>query len=169
MPIWRAVGGPAASAVKAGFVGAPMMLTTLGGPSRAFYPAVQSYRNAAERAGFNPKTLPITTTSLMYVADNSQTALREYYPHFNSASIQLKGSEYPKRQFAAAPDHRDALMVGSAQQIIEKILYQHEMYGHQRFLGEIDVGGVTMNQIKKNIELLATIIVPAVKKYTAKK
>lgn len=169
MPIWRAVGGPAASAIKAGYAGAPMMLTTLGGPSRAFNPAVQGYREAAERAGLNSKTLPITTTSLMYVAEDSQTALREYYPHLNSATIQLKGGGYPKQQFAAATDHRDALMVGSPQQIIEKILYQFEMYGHQRFLGEIDAGGVTIDQMKRNIELIATEILPAVKKYTANK
>ena len=169
MPIWRAVGGPAASAIKAGYAGAPMVLTTLGGPSRAFNPAVQGYREAAERAGFDPKTLPITTASVMYVAEDSQTALREFYPHLNTTSIQLRGGVYPKQQFAAGTDHRDALMVGSPQQIIEKILYQYEMYGHQRFLGEIDVGGITIDQMKKNIELLATEIVPTVKKYTAKK
>jgi|SRR5690625_3162465 len=166
MPIWRAVGGPAASAIKAGYAGAPMMLTTLGGPSRVFTSAVSGFRNAAENAGFDPKTLPITTTSLMYVAEESQSALREYYPYLNSAMIQVKGGPYPKQQFAAATDHRDALMIGSPQQIIEKILYQYELYGHQRFLGEIDVGGITMDQIKRNIELIATEIVPAVKKYT---
>lgn len=168
MPIWRAVGGPPASAIKAGYAGVPMMLTTLGGPSKAFRPAVDGFREAAERAGFDSVTLPITTTGLMYVAEDTQTALREYYPHLNSATIQLKGEVYPKQQFAAATDHRDALMVGSPQQIIEKILYQYEMYGHQRFLGEIDAGGVTMDQIKKNVEFIATEIMPAVKKYTAK-
>ncbi|MNN57722.1 Luciferase-like monooxygenase [compost metagenome] len=168
MPIWRAVGGPAASAIKAGKSGVPMMLTTLGGPSRAFKPAVDGFREAAQSAGFDPATLPIATTSLMYVAEDSQTALREYYPHLNSATMQLKGGAYPKQQFTAATDHRDALMVGSPQQIIEKILYQYEMYGHQRFLGEIDAGGVTMDQIKKNIEYMATEIMPAVKKFTSK-
>lgn len=66
----------------------------------------------------------------------------------------------------AATDYRDALMVGSPQQIIENMLYQYEMYGQQRFLAEIDAGGVSMDQIKKYIELLATIIMPAVKKHT---
>ena len=31
LPIWRAVGGPPASAIKAGRAGVPMMITTLGG------------------------------------------------------------------------------------------------------------------------------------------
>ncbi|MCW3790204.1 LLM class flavin-dependent oxidoreductase [Paenibacillus sp. LS1] len=166
MPIWRAVGGPPASAIKAGLAGVPMMLTTLGGPSTAFKTAVDRYREAARSAGFDPAGLPISTTSLMYVAEDSQTALREYYPHINNATIQLRGSGYPEQQFLASTDYRDALMVGSPQQIIEKMLYQYEMYGQQRFLAEIDAGGVSMDQIKKNIELLATIIMPAVKKHT---
>jgi len=36
LPIWRAVGGPPASAIKAGYMGIPMMLTTLGGPAANF-------------------------------------------------------------------------------------------------------------------------------------
>lgn len=131
MPIWRAVGGPPASAIKAGLAGVPMMLTTLGGPSTAFKIAVDRYREAARSAGFDPAGLPISTTT-----------------------VQLRGSGYPEQQFLAATDYRDALMVGSPQQIIEKMLYQYELYGQQRFLAEIDAGSVSMDQIKKNIELL---------------
>ncbi|MBV6682693.1 LLM class flavin-dependent oxidoreductase [Rossellomorea marisflavi] len=167
MPIWRAVGGPPESAIKAGKAGVPMMLTTLGGPSTGFLPAVEGFRNAAREAGHDPASLPLATAGFLYTAKDSQTALREFYPHLNSAMIQLKGGGYPQDQFAAATDHRDALMIGSPQQIIEKILYQYELYGHQRFLGEIDLGGIPLDQIKKNIELIATDIMPAVKKYTA--
>ena len=123
-----------------------MMLTTLAGPATAFKVAVDHYREAARSAGFDPAGLPISTTSVMYVAEDSQTALSEYYPHLNNVTVQLRGSGYPKQQFLAATDYRDTLMVGSPQQIIEKMLYQYEMYGQQRFLAEIDAGGVTMDQ-----------------------
>ncbi|MBD8497937.1 LLM class flavin-dependent oxidoreductase [Paenibacillus arenosi] len=169
LPIWRAVGGPPASAIKAGHAGVPMMLTTLGGPAINFKHSVDAYREAAKKAGFNPATLPIATTGLLYTAKDSQDALREYYPHINAGMQALKGGGYPKQQFAQAVDHRDALMIGSPQQIIEKMLYQYELYGNQRFLAEIDFGGVPFDKIAKNIELLATEIIPAVKKHTAKK
>ena len=68
MPIWRAVGGPPASAIKAGYAGVPMMLTTLGGPAINFKTSVDAYREAAERSGFDTATLPIATTSLFYTA-----------------------------------------------------------------------------------------------------
>ncbi|MGM1047541.1 MAG: LLM class flavin-dependent oxidoreductase [Bacillota bacterium] len=169
MPIWRAVGGPPASAIKAGYAGVPMMLTTLGGPAVNFKIAVDAYREAAQKSGFDSSTLPIATTSLFYTAETSQDALREYYPHINSGMMALKGGGYPKQQFAQATDHRDALMIGSPQQIIEKMLYQYELYGHQRFMAQIDFGGLPFEKIVKNIELIATEIMPAIKKHTVKK
>ena len=168
LPIWRAVGGPPASAIKAGYAGVPMMLTTLGGPAINFKVSVDAYREAAERSGFDPAALPIATTSLFYTAENSQDALREYYPHVNSGMQALRGGGYPKQQFAQATDYRDALMIGSPQQIIEKMLYQYELYGQQRFMAQIDFGGVPFDKIAKNIELIATEIMPAIRKYTTK-
>ncbi|MED0888442.1 LLM class flavin-dependent oxidoreductase [Bacillus mycoides] len=168
MPIWRAVGGPPASAIKAGRAGVPMMLTTLGGPAVNFKVSVDAYREAAEQSGFDPATLPIATTSLFYTAENSQDALSEYYPHINAGMLALRGGGYPKQQFTNAVDHRDALMIGSPQQIIGKMLYQYELFGQQRFMAQIDFGGVPFDKIEKNIELIATEIMPAVRKYTTK-
>jgi alkanesulfonate monooxygenase SsuD/methylene tetrahydromethanopterin reductase-like flavin-dependent oxidoreductase (luciferase family) len=168
LPIWRAVGGPPASAIKAGYAGVPMMLTTLGGPAINFKGSVDAYREALERNGFDPAELPIATTSLFYTAENSQDALREYYPHLNTGMLALRGGGYPKQQFAQATDYRDALMIGSPQQIIEKMHYQYELYGQQRFMAQIDFGGVPFDKITKNIELIATEILPAVRKFTAR-
>ncbi|ETI70088.1 LLM class flavin-dependent oxidoreductase [Neobacillus vireti] len=168
LPIWRAVGGPPGSAIKAGYAGVPMMLTTLGGPAINFKGSVDAYREALEQNGFDPAELPIATTSLFYTAENSQDALREYYPHLNLGMQALRGGGYPKQQFAQATDYRDALMIGSPQQIIEKMHYQYELYGQQRFMAQIDFGGVPFDKIAKNIELIATDILPAVRKFTAR-
>lgn len=167
LPIWRAVGGPPASAIKAGYMGIPMMLTTLGGPAVNFKASVEAYREAADRSGFDPNTLPIATTSLFYVADTTQEALQGMYPHINGGFQAIRGGGYPKQQFAQAPDVRDALMVGSKEQIIEKILYQHDLYGMKRFMAQLDFGGVPFDKIMKNIEIIGNDILPAIKKYTA--
>lgn len=168
LPIWRAVGGPPASAIKAGYMGIPMMLTTLGGPAVNFKPSVDAYREAADRSGFDPATLPIATTSLFYVADTTKEALQGMYPHINGGFQAIRGGGYPKQQFAQAPDTRDALMVGSTQEIIEKMLYQYELYGMQRFMAQIDFGGVPFDKVMKNIDIIGKDIIPAIKKYTAK-
>lgn len=170
LPIWRAVGGPPESAIKAGKQGIPMMITTLGGPAMNFKGSIDIYRQTAEEAGFDisPESLPVSTASLFYTAETSQQALKDFYPHLNTGMSFLRGVGYPKPQFAASTDHREALMVGSPQQIIEKILYQHELYGHQRFMAEIDFGGVPFDKIMKNIELIGNEIIPAVKKHLSK-
>jgi hypothetical protein len=59
--------------------------------------------------------------------------------------------------------------IGSPQQIIEKILHQHEVFGHQRYLAQIDFGGMPYAEVMKQIEIIGTEILPAVKKYTAAK
>ena len=126
------------------------------------------YRQSANDAGFDGDHLPIATAGLFYVADTTQEALREYYQHVNAGLVLTNGQGFPKQAFAQAPDKRSILNVGSPQQVIEKILYQHELFGHQRYIAQLDFGGVPFDKIMKNIELIGNEILPAVKKYTAK-
>lgn len=168
IPIWRAVGGPPASAIKAGYMGIPMMLTTLGGPSINFKASVDAYREAADRSGFDASTLPIATTSLFYVAETEQEAVDGMHPFLSGGFQAIRGQGYPRWQVEEAPRVEDALMVGSPNQIIEKMLYQYELFGMQRFMAQIDFGGVPFDKVMKNIELIGNEIIPAIKKYTAK-
>ncbi|MFC4024629.1 LLM class flavin-dependent oxidoreductase [Oceanobacillus longus] len=167
MPIWRAVGGPPASAIKAGYAGVPMFLATLGGPATSFKYSIDAYREAAKSSGFNPSELPISTAGFFYAAETTQQAQKEIYPHVNQGMELINGRGYPKQQFAQGADKRDVMNIGSPQQIIEKILYQHELFGHQRYIAQMDFGGVPFDKLMKNIELIGTEILPAIKKYTA--
>ncbi|MCM3126225.1 MULTISPECIES: LLM class flavin-dependent oxidoreductase [unclassified Paenibacillus] len=169
MPIWRAVGGPPASAIKAGYAGVPMYLATLGGPATSFKLSIDAFREAAKQNGHDPALLPIATAGMFHAADTSQQALKEAYTHANVFLELINGRSYPKQHFAQGSDTHDVMNVGSPDQIIEKMLYQHELFGHQRYIAQIDFGGVPFDRVKKNIELIATKILPVVKKYTAKK
>lgn len=166
LPIWRAVGGTPASALKAGYVGVPMMLATLGGPASIFNEMIDIYRETAQNNGFDPTTLPVATTGLFYVADSTQEAMRTMYPYVNEGMKLANGQGFSKQTFAQASDKRNVINVGSTQEIIEKILYQHELFGHQRYLAQIDFGGMPFDKVKKNIEIIGTDILPAIKKYT---
>lgn len=168
LPIWRGVGGHPASAIKAGYAGVPMMLATLGGPASSFKRSIDAYREAAQQSGFDPAQLPVATAGFFYVADTTQQALSEAYPHVNVGMELVNGRGYPKQHFAQGGDARDAMLIGSPQQIIEKILYQHELFGHQRYIAQMDFGGVPFEKLLKNIELIATKILPEVRKHTAK-
>jgi alkanesulfonate monooxygenase SsuD/methylene tetrahydromethanopterin reductase-like flavin-dependent oxidoreductase (luciferase family) len=68
-----------------------------------------------------------------------------------------------RRQFDVLRSPRGALMVGSPQEVVEKILFQHELFGHTRFLGQISVGDLPHAQVMRAIELLGTEVAPAVR------
>ncbi|MEH7381062.1 LLM class flavin-dependent oxidoreductase [Bacillus sp. JJ1533] len=168
LPIWRGVGGTPASAMKAGYAGVPMTQATLGGAASLFKERIDAYREAARINGFDPHTLPVATTGFFYIAETTQEALKEYYPHINEGAVLANGRGFSKQMFAQGVDVRNILNVGSPQQIIEKILYQHELFGHQRYIAQLDLAGVPYDKLVKNIELIGTEILPAIRKFTAK-
>ncbi len=169
LPIWRAVGGSPASAIKAGYAGVPMMMAHLGGPVSVFKRTIDAYRAALQSRGFDPAEFPVATAGFFYAAETSQQALRDMYPHINEGMKKTNGQGFPKQHFAQGVDPHNIMNIGSPQQIIEKILHQHEVYGHQRYIAQIDFGGVPFERLMKNIELIGTEILPAIKKYTKKK
>ncbi|WP_163971100.1 LLM class flavin-dependent oxidoreductase [Oceanobacillus halotolerans] len=169
MPIWRAVGGSPASAMKAGYAGVGMFMAHLGGPVAVFKRTVDAYRDAARSRGFDPEELPVATAGFFYAAETSQQALQDMYPHINEGMKKTNGQGFPKRNFAQGVDPHSVMNIGSPQEIIEKILYQHEMFGHQRYIAQIDFGGMPFEKLQKNIDIIGTEILPAIRKYTAKK
>lgn len=168
LPIWRAVGGSLASAQKAGRVGVPMYQAHLGGPAQAFKQSIDLYRESAEEEGYDVDELSVATAGFFYVHENKMEAYREYYPHINEGMKKTNGRGFPKQAFAQGQDFRSVINVGDPDLIIEKILYQHELFGHQRYIAQLDFGGVPMENIKRNIELIGEKILPAIKKHTAK-
>ncbi|SFP52880.1 LLM class flavin-dependent oxidoreductase [Salibacterium halotolerans] len=168
LPIWRAVGGTPQSAMKAGYAGVPMFMAHLGGPVDAFKQTVNAYREAAAAGGFDPAELPVATAGFFYAAETTQQALQEMYPHVNEGMKRTNGRGFAKQLFAQGADTRSVMNIGSPQEIIEKILYQHEVFGHQRYIAQIDFGGVPFDKLRKNIEIIATDILPEVRKHTAK-
>ena len=119
-------------------------------------------------SGYNPAELPVATAGFFYAAETTQQAQNEYYPYINEGMKLSNGSGYPRDAFALGADPHNVMNIGSPQQIIEKILYQHEVFGHQRYIGQMDFGGVPFEKLMNNIELIGNEILPAIKKYTAK-
>ena len=66
-------------------------------------------------------------------------------------------------QFEASRRLRGANFVGSPQEVVEKILFQHEIFGHERFLLQLTVGSVDHAKTMRAIELYGTEVAPAVR------
>lgn len=165
LPIWRAVGGGPGSAVRAGLKGVPMFLAMLGGPAESFKYSMDVYREALSRGGHNPNDFPVANAGFFYVAETTQQAFREVYPHVNEGMKRTNGQGFPKQSFAQGMDVRNVMNIGSVDQIVEKILYQHELFGQQRYIAQLDFGGIPHDKIMNNIEVFGTEIIPKVKKH----
>ncbi|MCO5240786.1 MAG: LLM class flavin-dependent oxidoreductase [Chitinophagaceae bacterium] len=168
IPVWLAAGGTPASAVRAATLGLPLMLAIIGGTLQQFVPFINLYREAAKKSGKDFNTLQLGVNNHMYVGEDSQQAADEFYPYY-AAMMNRVGRDrgWPplsRRQFDHSRLPQNALMVGSVQEVIDKILYEHELFGNTRFLAQASVGNVPHAKIMKSIELFGTKVAPAVKK-----
>ena len=173
LPIWIGVGGTPESVIRAAEHGLPMALAIIGGIPARFTPYVQLYQNVYAKAGHDAGKMQLGINSHTYIADDSQSARDEFYPPYSDVMNRI-GRErgWPpgtREQFEASTELQGALLVGSPQEVIDKILYQHELFGHTRFLAQMSLGAMPHDKILHSMELLATKVVPAVKKYTTQK
>ncbi len=111
-------------------------------------------------------------TSYLHVEESSQQALDEFYPYHAHYFEQLsrgrgQAIRLSRDDFNRGARLEGAFFVGSPQQIIDKLLYQREIFGHQRFLAQIDLGGMPYPMVARTIELLATKVAPIVRNETA--
>jgi probable LLM family oxidoreductase len=167
IPIWIAVGGNPQSAVRAGLLNLPMALAIIGGMPERFRPFVDLFRRAAKEAGHDAERIPLGINTHGYVAGTSQQAADEFFPSY-AAQMTHIGRErgWPpttRAQFDAGRGPRGHLVIGSPQQVIEKILSQHEALGHQRYLMQMSVGTMPHAQTLRSIELLGSKVAPAVR------
>jgi probable LLM family oxidoreductase len=171
LPVWIAVGGTPQSVVRAGTLGLPLALAIIGGMPERFAPLIDLYRESARRAGHDPSTLPVSINSHAFLADSSQQAADDFYPSYAEVMTKIgreRGWPPTTRQhFEASRAPRGALAVGSPQEVIDKILFQHEIFGHQRFLAQLTVGSIPHVKVMRAIELFGTVVAPVVRRETA--
>jgi probable LLM family oxidoreductase len=165
LPVWVAVGGNPESALRAGTLGLPMALAIIGGQPERFVPFAELHRKAADAAGHERPALSINSHG--YVAETSQRAAEEFFPPY-AAMMTAIGRERGwspmlRQDFDALRTRRGAVVAGSPAEVVEKILFQHEHFGHDRFLMQTSVGDLAHEKVLRSIELLGTEVAPAVR------
>lgn len=171
IPIWVAVGGTPQSVVRAASLGLPMALAIIGGAPERFVPLVDLYRANVERSGRDASTWAVGINSHVWIADDSRRAADEFYPSYADVMSRI-GRErgWPpttRAQFEALRSPRGSLLVGSPQEVIDKILFEHELFHNDRFLAQLTVGPMPHDRVLHAIELLGTVVAPAVRQATA--
>ena len=173
LPVWVAVGGTPESVVRAATLGLPMALAIIGGMPERFAPFVHLYREAVRDAGHDHTELPVSINSHGFLADNAQQAADDYYPSatvvMNKIGRERGWAPATRQQLEASKQLRGADFVGSPGEIIEKVLFQHELFGHQRMLLQLGVGTIDHPKVMRAVELLGTEVAPVVRKEIARR
>jgi len=139
----------------------------LGGRADQFVPFVNLYRDTARNAGHDISKLQLAISSQFYVADNAQLAVDEFYPSYeilmNRVGRERGWAPLSRQQFDYMRSD-GPLMVGNEQQVIDKILYQDELFKNTRFLAQFVTGYIPHQKVLRAIELYGTEIAPVIRK-----
>lgn len=168
LPIWVAVGGTPESVVRAAKLGLPMGLAIIGGMPERFGPLIQLYREACVSYNHPSEKIKVGINSHLYVGETAEQAGDEFFPSYAEVMTRIgreRGWPPTTRQhFEEMRGPRGSLLVGSPDQVVDKILFEHSIFKHDRFLAQMDVGTLPHVKLMKSIELFGTKVVPQVKK-----
>lgn len=172
IPIWVGVGGSPASAISTGRLGLPMALALLMGPMTFHERTVALYRDAAAKAGHDVAALPISINVHGFVGRTSEQARDVMYPYFAKGMMDNnhqrgKGFLLSRAAFDAQSTPGAGLLVGSSQELIDKLLAYHELYGVNRALIQMGFGGLPQRDHLEAIERLGTEVAPVVRREVA--
>jgi len=166
-PIWLGVGGTPESFIRAGMLGLPLMVAVIGGETYRFRPLVDLYRRAGQQAGHAPEKLKVGLHSLGYVANTTQEAKDAFYPGYAEGMTKI-GKErgwapMTRERFEAQVGEDGALVVGSAEEVAEKILHHSEALGGiERFTFQMDTAALSHETLMQSIELIGKKVSPLV-------
>lgn len=167
LPVWLGVGGTPESFARAGTLGLPLMVAVIGGETYRFRQLVDLYREAGKRAGHAPEKLTVGLHSLGYVAETTEEAVADFYPGYAKAFTEI-GKErgwapVTRAHFDAQNGPTGALVVGSPEEVAEKILRHSEALGGiSRFTFQMDVATLPHDKLMKAIELVGKKVIPAI-------
>ena len=168
IPVWIAAGGTPASAVRAATLGLPLTLAIIGGRPEQFVPFINLYKETWKKAGHDASQLQFGVNNHVFIGENSKKISDEFYPYY-AVMIDRVGRDrgwppHTRQQFEYSRSPNGALMVGSVQEVIDKILYEHELFGNTRFLAQASIGNVPHNLVMKSIELFGDKVAPVIRK-----
>jgi probable LLM family oxidoreductase len=166
-PIWVGTGGTPESFIRAGTLGLPLMVAIIGGETHHFRPLVDLYWEAGKKAGHPLEQLKVGMHSLGYVASTTKEALDDFYPGYAEAMTKI-GKErgwapMTRARFEAQLGPKGALLVGSPEEVAEKILRHSESLGGiTRLTFQMDTAELPHKKLMQAIELIGTHIKPLV-------
>ena len=166
LPVWLGVGGTPKSFARAGALGLPLMIAIIGGEPRRFRPLVDLYRETGMRAGYSLDRLKVGVHAVGYVAATSREAADDFFPGYARAFTDIgKERGWPpitRAQFDAQLKPDSALLVGNAEEVVEKIgRYDEALGGFSRLTFMMNAASLPHEKLMQAIEAIGTRVAPA--------
>lgn len=165
--IWVAVGGTPESVLRAGKLGLPVMFAIIGGSPVQFKPLFDYYKEVYQHFNHDMDKFQVGVHMHSFFGENSQQIADEYYPYYSSQMDRVGRSRgwppYQPQQYDFGRSKQGALIIGDANEAIDKILMMQEMFGLTRFSAHMDVGGPSHAAMMKSIEIYGDKIAPRVR------
>jgi probable LLM family oxidoreductase len=167
LPVWVAVGGSPQSVARAGTLGLPLTIAIIGGQPERFAPLVELYRAAVAEAGHDPSVAKVAINTHAFVGETSEAAdaafAQPYLAMMNRIGRERGWPPSGLRDYQALRSPRGAVAAGSPEQVAEKLLFEHELFGHQRYLAQMSVGAVAHQDVLRSMERFGTEVAPVVR------
>ncbi|MES2418352.1 MAG: Atu2307/SP_0267 family LLM class monooxygenase [Bacteroidota bacterium] len=167
LKIWVAVGGTPESVERAGRLGLPVMFAIIGGAPAQFKPLFEYYKKVYTAYGHDLSKFEVGVHMHSLFGENSQQISDYYYPLYSAQMDRIGRSRgwppYQEQQYNSGRGKGGALIIGDANEAIDKILAMQEMFGLTRFSAHMDVGGPSHKAMMKSIEVFGTQIAPKVR------
>ncbi len=163
IPVWIAVGGTPTSVARAGVLGLPLTIAIIGGQPERFVPLVDLYRRAAAQAGHDPHTLPLGINTHAFVGDDQKAFAPHYIAMMSRIGRERGWPPMGREQYLALRSPTGALAAGEPEAVAEKILMEHDLFGHQRYLAHMSLGAVDHRDVLRSIERFGTEVASMVR------
>ena len=165
LTVWHGSATSRESVDLAARYGDPLFSANVTNPIEPYAELIDHYRARWEFYGHDPADIHIGAGSAgYYAARTSQEAVSTYRPIYQArlAAFRNVGVEpvFPTLEDAI---ERSSILVGSPEQIVDKIGRYHERFGHEVMHLHADGDGLTEKQHRATLELFQSEIAPAVR------
>ncbi|MEU5864981.1 MULTISPECIES: LLM class flavin-dependent oxidoreductase [unclassified Nonomuraea] len=164
--VWHGSATSKESVDLAARYGDPLFSANVTNPIEPYAELIDHYRERWAHYGHDPADALVGAgTAGYYAARTSQEAVAVYRPIYEARleTFRRVGVEpvFPTLEDAI---ERSSILVGSPQQIIDKVLRYHKRFGHEVMHLQADADGLTPGQHRETLELFQAEIAPALRK-----
>jgi len=145
--------------------GDPIFSANVSNPIEPYAALVRHYRERWEFYGHQPEDALVGAgTAGFYVTPTSQEAVATYRPMFEARLAAQRRVGIPV-VFESIEDfvERSSALVGSPEQVIDKVGRYHDQLGHEVMHLSADVDAVTANQQRRSLELFQSDVAPVLR------